>query len=110
MNNNSNFMTLAQVASIIGLSRRSVYEFVKAGRLKAYSFSTTGKSDRRRWKVTQSDLDSFLEACRYDPAQLLPSQAPVTPLDRRYGSKARNRDRYGRYSASTTAQDVLNEV
>ena len=46
--------TLEELTSILKVTRRSIYNYVKAGQLKAVKIG-------REWRVTQKALDDFLE-------------------------------------------------
>lgn len=46
--------TLEELTGILKVTRRSIYNYVKAGQLKAVKIG-------REWRVTQKALDDFLE-------------------------------------------------
>ena len=47
------FYTLGEVADQLGLSRMTVYRYVKAGKLRAYKFGT-------HHRVRKNDLETFI--------------------------------------------------
>lgn len=49
-----NVYTMVEVAGILKVTRRTIYNYIKAGQLKAVKIG-------REWRVTQKALDSFLE-------------------------------------------------
>lgn len=56
---NNKVFTLDELAEILTISKRSLYRFIKNGRLKGVRI---GKA----WRVTQAQLDDFLESCKVE--------------------------------------------
>lgn len=46
--------TLGEITEILQVTRRTIYNYIKAGQLKAVKIG-------REWRVTQKALDAFLE-------------------------------------------------
>jgi excisionase family DNA binding protein len=55
-----NYYTLQDIAERLKVSYRTVYRWVRAGRLPAYKFGTD-------WRVKESDLRDFVESHRQRP-------------------------------------------
>ena len=53
----SNFLTLTQVAQMLGVSERTVYRLMEQKRLHPFKM---GKS----WKFDQSDVDNYIQSLR----------------------------------------------
>ena len=56
---NNKVFTLDEISEILTLSKRSLYRLIKNGRLKGVRI---GKA----WRVTQAQLDAFLESCKVE--------------------------------------------
>ena len=53
------FLTVAEVASIVRLSKMSVYRLIHSGQLEAVQFG-------RSFRVSEKSLNAYLEAAYYD--------------------------------------------
>ena len=53
------FLTVAEVASIVRLSKMSVYRLIHSGQLEAVQFG-------RSFRVPEKSLNAYLEAAYYD--------------------------------------------
>lgn len=75
--------TLAEVTEILKVTRRTIYNYIKAGQLKAVKIG-------REWRVTQKALDAFLEHGTEDgffDQVAPPSQLKTTRQQKRSSSK-----------------------
>ena len=54
------YLTLPEVAERLKVSRRTLYRWIKEGRLNAYQFE-------REYRMTESDLQDFLRRSRTRP-------------------------------------------
>lgn len=73
------FFTPQEVASMLRVSRRSVYNWMRAGKLPASKVGDT-------WRVSQRQLDAFLEAGK--PAGATPDEKPAgAPRSRKKGRR-----------------------
>ena len=52
-------LTTHQVAKELGVSLTTVYQYIYAGKLKAYKLG--GYSKKRHWRIKESDLESFID-------------------------------------------------
>lgn len=50
-------LTVEQVAKELQVSERTVYQYIKDGRLKA---TNIGTAKRGTWRINREDLDKFL--------------------------------------------------
>ena len=56
------FLTVKQVAKIVGISKPSIYELIKLEKLKAHRFSS------RRIRVHVDDLERFISEAKHSNA------------------------------------------
>jgi excisionase family DNA binding protein len=64
-NPEQNLLRIPEVAARLSLSRRSVLDHIRAGRLKAHD---VGQGSRLpAYRVSESDLSTFLSARRVNP-------------------------------------------
>lgn len=54
MGNDEKFLTTPQIATLAGVSRRTVVRWCESGELKAYRYGMRG-----RWRVLRADWDLF---------------------------------------------------
>lgn len=60
MNEEIKFYSIDEVASIIQVTRRAIYNYLKTGKLKATKFG-------KYWRVSEADLKEFLsKGVKYD--------------------------------------------
>jgi len=66
------FLSVSQVAKLIGCSRRNVYYLIKMGRLKAVNIM------EKKTIIRRSDLDAFLNTSKEDYPNHYPQDYPIT--------------------------------
>lgn len=49
-----NFLTVEQVATVLGLTEKTVRKYINTGELKAFKLGTS-------WKITEEDLQAFIQ-------------------------------------------------
>ena len=55
MSKNLEIYTLEEIAELLQVTRRTIYTWIKDGKLKAFKVG-------RGWRVSRADLDSFLNS------------------------------------------------
>lgn len=50
-------LTTTQVAKILAVSRQTVLNYIRSGKLKARKF---GNGQQHQWRILESDLDAFV--------------------------------------------------
>ena len=53
------YYTTRQAARILQVDTPKVYEYIKAGKLKAHRLGGNGTS-KRHWRISESDLEQFI--------------------------------------------------
>ena len=60
---NTQWLSSAEAAELLGLGTRTLYRFIDEGRLPAYRFG-------RVIRLQRSDVESFVSSCRIEPGSL----------------------------------------
>lgn len=76
MSENTSLLTVAQVAGLLGVSTASVYAMVEAGRLACHRIGL----GRGTIRISEADLEDFLDACRCGPPAPRPRRLARGPL------------------------------
>ena len=53
------YYTTRQAARILQVDTPKIYEYIKAGKLKAHRLGGNGTS-KRHWRISESDLEQFI--------------------------------------------------
>lgn len=59
--------TVTQAAEYLSLSRKSIDTLIKLGHLRAVNMATNPKASRAVWRVTRTDLDTFIRERKTKP-------------------------------------------
>ena len=63
MSDQMRWMSTKDAAEFLGVTLRSLYRFIDEGSLRAYKFG-------RVIRLTQGDVEAFIESCRIEPGSL----------------------------------------
>jgi excisionase family DNA binding protein len=63
---NNDLMTVDEVAKMLRVNARKVYQLIQSGELAAMNIGTT---ERRIFRINRSDLEAFLQSRRQKPTE-----------------------------------------
>ncbi len=77
----TDYLSVAEVAAELSVSKETVRRAILAGRLPAYKFGThrQGTVDKRDLSVSRDELAAFVEGCRLRPSSPLKGSAAGRP-------------------------------
>lgn len=58
----NNFLTVAEVAEYLKVNQKTIRTKIKSGEITAYKIGDG-------WRITQDDLNSYIESCKIQPME-----------------------------------------
>ena len=62
------YLPISAVAEALSVDERRVRQWIKSGELPACNCGSTGSGKKPRWRISQNDLDAFLQRRSATPA------------------------------------------